>query len=517
MNETERPRLAEMAIFGIWLFVIGVGVLVHEPWFDEAQAWLLARDASLLDLLTKYLRYEGHPPLWYFILHVPAALGMPYKTINVVSALIAAGGVLLLLLNREIPLVIRGLLPFTYFVAYQYTIISRSYVLILPLLLAILAIYPRRRERLWLFVLLLALLCHVSLHATAMAGALTLVYGSELIRDGFPRGAELRKHIAAAAVLLLNVALIALMLRTPADIAIRPNLEPLTRYRIEAISWHGLTANLGGSGSVSELIVSLLAFILLVIWFLRRGTLVTFVLLIIFLVPIASVYFNYWHEGLFFIAITFSILLTFIRAKQTPRSSRDQRYDLVMTAVVALLLLRSISATWASYTFDINYPYSGSQAAAEFIKEHRIDRARLFGAGFPSLAIQPYFARNVFANYQSSGGFSFWDWSSRTPWFYRPATILKRDELKAWQAKQIAQRPDYFLVSVKFPSDGLYAEALQAAGYVEIASFPGALFWKHRPVEAEGYRLFARPDLVKTPPPSPAPAVAPSRTGTQPR
>src|SRR5438045_2170909 len=138
------PRILESAVISLYLFVVGVGVTVHEPWFDEAQSWLLARDASIWRLLTTYLRYEGHPPLWYLILKIPAGLGLPYRSVDIVAALIAATGVLLLVLNREIPAVLRILLPFTYFVAYQYTVTARSYVLILPLMLGVLSIYRVR-------------------------------------------------------------------------------------------------------------------------------------------------------------------------------------------------------------------------------------------------------------------------------------------------------------------------------------------------------------------------------------
>jgi hypothetical protein len=169
-------RTLERIVLGTFVALVGVGIAVHEPWFDEAQAWLLARDASVVDLLTTYLRYEGHPPLWYLILAIPAKLGLPYKSINFVSAAIAVLGVALLLRNRAIPFALRALLPFTYFVAYQYTIVSRSYVLLLPILVSVLAIYSERRERLWTFVGLLVLLSQVSLHGMSLAGALALLY-----------------------------------------------------------------------------------------------------------------------------------------------------------------------------------------------------------------------------------------------------------------------------------------------------------------------------------------------------
>lgn len=62
----------------------------HEPWFDEAQAWLIARDCSWKELLTVRTHYEGHPPLWWMLLAIPAKLGMPYeiglKSLNLMCA-----------------------------------------------------------------------------------------------------------------------------------------------------------------------------------------------------------------------------------------------------------------------------------------------------------------------------------------------------------------------------------------------------------------------------------------------
>ena len=48
----------------------------HEPWADEAQSWLLARDAGLIQLWTKLLHYEGTPGLWQTLLHVLIRIGL---------------------------------------------------------------------------------------------------------------------------------------------------------------------------------------------------------------------------------------------------------------------------------------------------------------------------------------------------------------------------------------------------------------------------------------------------------
>src|SRR5271163_4633845 len=99
----------------------------HEPWFDEAQAWLLARDASVPDLFIHYLRAEGTPGLWHLLLMVPAKLGLPYRTMHLLAALFTTAAVAMILWLGPFPLAIRAVIPFTYFLAYQYSVVARSY------------------------------------------------------------------------------------------------------------------------------------------------------------------------------------------------------------------------------------------------------------------------------------------------------------------------------------------------------------------------------------------------------
>ena len=183
----EFVRLAPWMIlfaYTVWIIII---LPEHEPWTDEAQAWLLARDASLPDLLWKYLRYAGTPGLWNVLLAIPAKLGLPYFTLNITGALSALAGVFLLVRFSPFPLWLKALLPFTYFLAYQYAVVARSYCLLAPLLFAT-AIFRRQRStRYWPFALTLGLLSHVSFHGTLMAGAIWLGEVWALSREIHPR------------------------------------------------------------------------------------------------------------------------------------------------------------------------------------------------------------------------------------------------------------------------------------------------------------------------------------------
>jgi hypothetical protein len=61
-----------VGVLGVYTVAVAVLVTRHEPWFDEAQAWLLARDTAPLTLVTDALRYEGSPGLWHLTLTLTA-------------------------------------------------------------------------------------------------------------------------------------------------------------------------------------------------------------------------------------------------------------------------------------------------------------------------------------------------------------------------------------------------------------------------------------------------------------
>ncbi len=143
----------------------------------------MARDLSPFDLLVRCLRYEGSPGLWHLILMGPAKLGLPYGCINILSGLIATGGILLFLTRARMPFVLRLLLPFSFILLYQYAVVARSYVLLPVLLFAIAAFYRDRARRIFLFTLLLCLLANASLHGMLIALPLALIYTLEACRE----------------------------------------------------------------------------------------------------------------------------------------------------------------------------------------------------------------------------------------------------------------------------------------------------------------------------------------------
>jgi hypothetical protein len=125
----------------------------HQPFGDEAQAWLLARDNTLPGIFGLE-RYEATPGLWHLLLYLPAHLGMPYVTMRIMHWLLNGLAVYVILKGVRGHFRLLSATIFTYLILYEYGVLARNYVLTL-LGLAILAaawFRPWSKGRLWLYL-----------------------------------------------------------------------------------------------------------------------------------------------------------------------------------------------------------------------------------------------------------------------------------------------------------------------------------------------------------------------------
>src|SRR5688572_22712881 len=49
--------------------LVASGILTHEMWRDELQAWMLARSSQSIPQLLSRTAYEGSPALWHLLLY----------------------------------------------------------------------------------------------------------------------------------------------------------------------------------------------------------------------------------------------------------------------------------------------------------------------------------------------------------------------------------------------------------------------------------------------------------------
>ncbi|MCQ2495190.1 MAG: hypothetical protein MJ131_01215 [Lachnospiraceae bacterium] len=168
------PEILAMLLYTVGHFMM---MLVHEPWFDEALAWLIARDSSIKQILFEAPHYEGHPGLWHLMLAPFAKLGAPYElSLAVISFIFSGAAIAILIWKAPFKRILRLLLPFTYFLFYQYSVVSRPYCMMMLAFALIALFYKDRNIKPGRYVAALAFLCATSAYGVVIAGGMCIAW-----------------------------------------------------------------------------------------------------------------------------------------------------------------------------------------------------------------------------------------------------------------------------------------------------------------------------------------------------
>ncbi len=198
-------------IFFIYLLVTLIVIFFHEIWEDEAQAWLTARDCSPIELIDR-MKFEGHFLPWYIIIMPFAKLGLPFKTINVISWVISGISAWLILKYLPCRISKRAVFIFTLPMVCLYPVIARCYCLI-PLATIFLVMSYKDRFRQpakYLFSILLMANTHIYCFMFA------LFIGIEFLIDWFKRYKKLsRKQNRRLLICITVVVFLALLSYLP--------------------------------------------------------------------------------------------------------------------------------------------------------------------------------------------------------------------------------------------------------------------------------------------------------------
>lgn len=361
--ETEISKTGEFQskylffVFVVYLILLAASVSKHEPWMDEAQAWLLAKDAGIVELFVKYLRYEGSPALWHLILMIPAKLGLPYFTINVFSAAFSAFGVFMFLRFSPFPLLIKTLFPFSYFVFYQYGGVARSYCLISVLLFLIAINYKKKIERPVVFILLLCLLANVSTHTFLISGAILLVHIADVLKAWrqLDKKTKIRQAFAVAAFGLMSVFLLLILAPPPDHFVNGENNWSVTNFiDVCKTAVSGALVLDEFSGTIRfQLNASLVVFITTLLWLRRKKLTFLYLLPLSFVLALFAVkYINLWHEGILFFLWIFVLWISF----EKDRDNEPSRLKNILVLLIGAVLAAQIywSAVAASCDFSRN-------------------------------------------------------------------------------------------------------------------------------------------------------------------
>jgi len=441
----KRPELLALLIYGAAHLVMAI---FHEPWYDEAVAWQIARCASVRDILFEIPHYEGHPPLWHLILLPFAKLGAPYElSLTVVSLVFAGAAVGLIIWRSPFPRIVRLLLPFTYFFFYQYGVISRPYCVMMLAFMLLAMAYPGRNEKPGRYTLCLMLLCLTSAYGIVIAGGLAIVWVWEIwdrqnigkFLKTFPKDKRIWWLAALLVLALLLIAeimprgdtfatnnlsevedknglLICLLYMYFASVADVMLTSAYTSY------WALQMADIDALQLTLVCITGIVLWSIAIIWGRKKKTAILLVIpYTLFSVFAALVYVSPHHIGIGLLIIVFWLWVSCASSdNKFVISFTEQDLQIVKAGITVLcMIIMVVSLFWnaISCVKDVFIVYATGREEAAFISEHGLDQycmmvgwdiyydkeENIIGMDtnhcHSADNIAPYFENNLFFNY----------------------------------------------------------------------------------------------------------------------
>ena len=398
-------------IIAFVLFVLGVSLVssFHEHWFDEAQAWQIARSASFSEILTVIPHYEGHPPLWHLILAPVAKLGAPYHlSMCLVNVTFISAAAAVLLFRSPFPKAIRCTLPFTYFFFYQFGVVCRPYSIMTLAFMLMAMTYRDRNSRPWRYILAMLLLCLSTTIGLVIAGGLCLAWTFEILPELKKSGklCTFWKDKRFLPLLFILLAAVGLLLLTKAaddcyydgvgDGTLKDYLlywkNAATIFYLPVENWFGTLVNYSYNYSndviqiVWESAVGAVIWAFLIILAKKNGKLLTFLLPYgLYAIFMGYVYGSAHHYG---IGTMIHIFLFWIMAespegiqvpeflKKAGAALKSRLIRRLCTAGLTAIYLMNVAFSCVSAVNDIRYQYA-AVSVADFIKEHHLEDRKI--------------------------------------------------------------------------------------------------------------------------------------------
>ena len=458
MRAAQVQQGVQMAVLAGYAAVVATGIVYHEPWADEAQAWLLARDQGFWRLMLHSIRYEGSPGLWHALLWALARMHVGYVGMHWAAGAIALAGVYVLLRWSPFPLILKALLPFGFWLAYQDAVVARSYVMFAVLAFPAAAILrgmsraetpPERGRLIWL-ALLLGLMANLSLHGFIASVGFAIVALALLRRkaragvkaDGripatilcafwlfmaitvfppsdvsFPAGKNLQSSTEKIWAALGNKTAKAELLDgsgqefLPGELPMRPGHA--FQKRPGEGRWHRIAHVLGlltfPVSNFRCLALATLALILVqaVVFGRSRGQVGWIGLLpwALMILVFTWMYLAPRHAGMIWEALLAALWVTW-PAEPLP----GPRLWLHRLTVVALALVAVNQVQWTAHSLwdDIRKPCSGDEAMAQWLKANEVGK-RIAGFGYHTVGVTAWFSGPLYFNQPAT----YWIWSQK--------------------------------------------------------------------------------------------------------
>ncbi len=433
-------------IITLLFFILGLmGILNHEMWRDEYQAWLIAVNSSNWHELMVNIRLEGHPLLWYAILFLIHQLSGGLLVMKLIHLSFATATVFLL--NRFGPfrVWVSMLISFSYFFFYEYAIISRSYVLALFFAVFFCVLYTRQiKEVIWM-ALAIAGMAMSSLYGLVLSAVFGLFLFIDFLfvdRQKYLAGNNKRTSLIVGVIIVLLAYVVALMQIYPeADngFPIRaPEGFDLERMKIamatllgaympipvlDQMAFWNTNVLWGPHPETSQHLNLYVAFALTILasfsYYFRKHLVVLCFYLTGTLFFIGVYYFTamifYRYTGFLFVILICAFWFFMAEGQQAGEKIKEQKPGWIYYLFLMILGAQLFAGLWA-YGSDLKKPFSNISQAGEFIRKEGLQNEYLYGSMDYIISPLSYYAKKPIFMPESDTLRSFMVWDRDKKW-----------------------------------------------------------------------------------------------------
>jgi hypothetical protein len=222
---------------------------------------------------------------------------------------------------------------------------------------------------------------------------------------------------------------------------------------------------------------SVVLLILILAWFVAVKQLACALPFLFTVLAMGWIWSRPWHYGMALTAFLVSVWAAWPSGNPPENDFSAQ----LLAVALAVLLVCQLPLTAETLRDEVQGPYSGSRATAEFLRPY-VGRRPLYCVNFYGTAVQPYFEQNIFANWPTA----FWTWSNRRDY------ECKRILYETPPNNAIVVVPTGGESTLKLATSELAREQLAKRSFVRKRRFCGAQFWLGAVSEYECYEIFER-------------------------
>ncbi len=221
-------------LLSIFFIVVAFGIIHHEMWRDELEAWLIARDSVSVNELLNNLEYTGHPALWYLCLYLLSKITSNPLIMQSFHLIVATGVIFIFIHYSPFNKLQKVLFCFGYFPLYEYGVISRSYALGVLLIFSFCALFCRKTHNYIYLAAILALLSNTSVYGLIISFVFAVMLAFTIIKETY----SVKKTILRQQNLAIKLAISAtiyLLSLSASTIQIIPPLDSKSEININLL------------------------------------------------------------------------------------------------------------------------------------------------------------------------------------------------------------------------------------------------------------------------------------------